>query len=516
MFSSNQRIAKNTIFLYIRMFVTMVTSLFTSRIVLNILGETDYGIYNIVGGVVVLFSFLDSALLSATQRYLNFSLGEGNLSYAHKVFCMSMNSYIILSLIAFLFGETIGLWFINSQLNIPDIRKYAANWVYQFTLITLCVNLIRVPYNASIIAHEKMNVYAYISFLEVFFKLIVVYLLYITTFDKLIIYSFLYFLVPLITTWIYKLYCNKYFAITHFKILWDKKLFKQLFSFSGWSLFGSIANLSASQGLNILVNIFHGVTVNAALGIANQVSSAVTRFVSNFQVAFNPQIVKNYASKQYEQLYNLIFRSSKISYFLLLIIALPLLINIDLILSIWLTKVPEYSGIFSQLILVFSLMEALTAPLWMFVQATGKIKTYQILVASLIFLNFPLIYIVLKIGLPVYYAWIIRICVNILVIAARCIYIKIEYGFPIKKYCNRVLLPVGIVTAIVVPLSFIFYALIPGYWLRFYLSAIFSICVTIVCVTLIGLTKEERTSLYNLLKNIITIRKKSSTSNYEI
>ena len=340
---NNKRIAKNTLFLYLRMFVMMLTALFTSRIVLDVLGAADYGLNNIISGVVVLFSFLNSALLSATQRFLNFHLGRQDYKQTNVVFCMSMNTYILLSIVVVVLGETIGLWFVNTQLNIPSERMYAAQWVYQFTLIQFVINLLRVPYNASIIAYEKMNFYAYISLVEVIAKLLVVYLLYITTFDKLIFYSFLYTIVPLIVTFIYKLYCNRNFDTTKYMRIWNKVAFKEMFSFSGWSLFGSLANLAAQQGLNILINIFYGVTVNAAAGIANQVSTNVYGFISNFQTAFQPQIVKTYAAKEIERFHKLIFQTSKFSYFLVLVLVLPILFTIDGILDIWLKEVDRKS-----------------------------------------------------------------------------------------------------------------------------------------------------------------------------
>lgn len=500
---NNKRIARNTLLLYVRMFVMMFTALFTSRIVLQVLGETDYGIYNIIGGVVVLFSFLNSALLSATQRFLNFYLGKKDEETTHKVFCMSMNSYIILSLIFIVLGETIGLWFVNTQLNIPAERMYAAHWVYQFSLITFIVNLIRVPYNATIIAYERMDFYAYLSLGEVILKLLVVYLLYITIYDKLILYALLYLLVPVIITWIYKVYCNRSFKISHYKRFWNKDMFRQLFSFSGWSLFGSLANLAASQGLNILVNIFYGVTVNTALGIANQVSNNVYNFISNFQMAFNPQIVKSYAAGETEHLYNLMFSASKMSYFLLLVIALPVALNIDLILDLWLVNVPLYTNIFTQLILGFFLIEALSSPLWMFVQATGKIKHYQILMGALIFLNFPLIYLALKLNLPVYYVWVIRIIVNILVFLVRCIYMQTKYHFPIKQYFLKVIVPVITVTILTIPFSLLVKNLIVGYWIRFIISCFFSIGFTLLIIYRLGLNSKEKSFVLETIRKRI-------------
>lgn len=498
--SNNKRIAKNTLLLYLRMFIMLFVSLFTSRVVLQVLGETDYGIYNIIGGVVILFSFLNSALLSATQRFLNYNIGRKDEEAAHHVFCMSMNTYIILAGIFLVLSETVGLWFVNTQLNIPADRIHAAYWVYQFSLVTFIINLIRVPYNASIIAYERMDFFAYLSLAEVVLKLLVVYLLYVATFDKLIFYSLLYAIVPLFITWWYKKYCYRHFTISHYKWFWDKKMFKQLFSFSGWSLFGSLANLSANQGLNILVNIFYGVTVNTAMGIANQISSHVFQFISNFQMAFNPQIVKNYAANEFNRLYKLMFMASKVSYFLLLIIGLPIMLNMDAILEIWLVSVPEYTAIFSQLILCFFLIEALSAPLWMFVQATGKIKNYQILMATLIFLNIPLAYIVLHLGMPVYYVWVVRIVVNIIVFTVRCVYIKNKYNFPILDFCKNVMLPVGIVTIISVPLSIILRHVIHGYWNQLILSCVMTIFVSVITIGLLGLNKKERSYVIGIIR----------------
>ena len=501
--SSNKRIAKNTLLLYVRMFIMMFVSLFTSRIILQVLGETDYGIYNIIGGVVVLFSFLNSALLSATQRFLNFHLGRNDEAVTHKVFCMSLNAYLILAGIFLILGETVGLWFVDTQLNIPAERMYAAHWVYQFSLLTFIISLIRVPYNATIIAYERMGFFAYLSLAEVVMKLLVVYLLYITPFDKLICYSFLYAVVPLFITWLYKRYCNRHFSISHYTYFWDRGMFKQLFSFSGWSLFGSLANLAASQGLNILVNIFYGVTLNTALGIANQISGNIFQFISNFQVAFNPQIVKTYAANETGRLHSLMFMASKASYFLLLAISLPVMLNMAEILDIWLVNVPVYTATFSQLILCFFLIEALSAPLWMFVQATGKIKDYQILMGALIVLNLPLAYLVLKVGMPVYYVWIVRILVNVIVFTVRCFYVKDKYAFPLKQYANRVLQPVLAVTVLAVPLSFFLKSGIDGYWIRFILSCALSLMITLTAIYLVGLDKNEKKYLVSMIQHKI-------------
>lgn len=503
--SDSKRIAKNTLMLYIRMFIMMAASLYTSRVVLDVLGVDDYGIYNIIGGVIVLFSFLNTALLQATQRFLNYELGKGNDKSLNLYFCMSMNSYIILSIIFFILAETIGLWFVNTQLNIPDERMAAANWVYQLSVLTFIINLIRVPYNATIVAYEKMVFFAYLSLLEAVLKLILVYLLFIISFDKLIFYAFLCLFIALIITFIFKIYCNHNFNITKYKYIWDGKVFRQLFSFSSWSLFGSLSNVLASQGLNIIVNIFYGVAINAALGIANQVSASITQFVSNFQVAFNPQIVKLYAVKEFKALNNLVFRSSKLSYYLLFIIAFPIILKMDAILEIWLVDVPEYTAVFAKLMLVFMLIDALNGPLWMYSQATGKIRNYQIMVGVLVFLNIPLIYFALKLSFPVWTIWGIRILVNIIVSIARYIFMKKVYLFPIKDYLKSVIVTIVVVTVVILPVPiYVSNHLHINVWIDIIFTTLISVVVSIIAIYCFGLTKDEKNTIILFIRSKIS------------
>ncbi len=499
--SNNRQIAKNTLFLYLRMFVMMAVSLYTSRIVLKVLGEEDYGIYNIVGGVVVLFSFLNTALLQATQRYLNFYIGKNDDERTSKIFCMSLNTYFVLSFILLILAETLGIWFVNAQLNIPQNRIGAANWVYQFSILTFIVNLLRVPYNAIIIAYERMNFYAYVSIFEALAKLAVVYLIIISPFDKLIFYSFLYMMVPLVNNFIYFIYTKRKFLTARYKLMWDTETFRTLFSFSSWSLLGSLANLTASQGINILLNIFYGVTVNAASGIANSVINTLYGFISNFQTAFNPQIVKTYAQKDFDQFYDLIFKASKFSFYLFLVLALPVMFTTQQLLEIWLEIVPKYTSIFCQLTLVFLCIEAISAPLWMSVQATGKIREYQILIASCILLNFPLAYLVLKLGTPVYYVLIIRILINLFVFAVRCLYMEKKIKFPLKSYFKEVIFPVLCVTLTALLLPFIASLYLDSFWLRLIFLSVFSIISALSSILLIGINRSEKKVIYTFIKS---------------
>lgn len=388
--ANNKRIAKNTLYLYFRMLLIMGVTLYASRIVLNALGVEDFGIYNIVGGVVILFSFINNALSSATQRFLNFEIGRGDVLGTKRVFSMSLTIHIFVALFVVLLAETVGLWFLNTQMNIPAERMAAANLVYQFSILTVCISFVQIPYYASVVAYEKMSFFAYIAIIEVILKLLIVVLLIYVGFDKLRLYSILTFLVAVLVFACYKYYCNTRIDISKYKYFWDKTLFSKLLNFSGWMLFGAAAGVSATQGVNILLNIFYGVTVNAAMGISTQVNSAVNKFVSNFQTAFMPQITKLYAIGDFEHLRKLIGQSSRFSFLLLFALACPLMLNIDFVLKLWLKTVPEYSSVFCILILTYSLIEAASKPVGLAIHATGKVKYYNIVMSIALLMNNPL------------------------------------------------------------------------------------------------------------------------------
>lgn len=499
---NNKRIAKNTIMLYIRMFLTMLVSFYTSRIILEALGVEDFGIYNIVGGVVVFFSFLNNAMASATQRFLNYELGQNDLQNVKKTFSMSLTVHISIAILVFILAETLGLWFLNEYLNIPQNRIYEANWIYQFSILTCCVQIIRIPYHSCIIAYEKMSFYAYIGIIEVLLKLIIVYLLYCFNFDKLVFYGILVFVVTTIISILYKIYCNKMFVVSHYNFFWDTKMYKNLISFSGWSLFGSIANVSVQQGINILLNIFWGVTVNAGLGIANQVTNAIYSFVSNFQIAFNPQIIKSYASGENVYFINLIFKASKYSYFLLFLISMPFLICTDFILDIWLNFVPEYTIYFCRLTIIFMLIDAMAAPLWTSIQATGNIRNYQILMGGMILINLPLIYMVLYYGFPPKSALIVRVVINILTFIIRLVYLKLKIKFPVLLYLQNVICPILIVSFISIP----FPVLINQYYTgltSLLLTTLSFLFLSVLFIIIIGLDKSEKHFVKTMIINRI-------------
>jgi O-antigen/teichoic acid export membrane protein len=437
--SKSKRIAKNTILLYLRMLLHLGVSLYTSRIVLSTLGIEDFGVYSIVAGVVILFSFFNTAMSVATQRFLSYEIGKNNFEKLKAIFSTSVNVHICIAILVFILGETLGLWFIINQLNIPAERIDAAIWVYQFSLFAFIVKIIKVPYHAAIVANENMSFYAYLSILEEFLSLVIVFIIQIFPYDRLIFYGLFLFIVSIIVFFVYKLYCNNKYSITRYFFIWDMTLFKSIISFSGWSMFGSIANVGSKQGTNILLNIFFGVTLNATMGIANQVNNAINGFVQNFQTAFRPQIVKSYAAGDTKYLLQLVFQTSKFSFFLLYFVALPVLINTEFVLSIWLENVPDYAVGFVRLILVYSLFESISGPLWMTVQATGKIMKYQIIISIIIISNLWISYILLKNGFSPYVVLMVRIGVNLCSLIYRLFYLKTIIDFLIKNFMQKVL-----------------------------------------------------------------------------
>ena len=451
-----------------------------------------------------MFSFLNGAMATSTQRFLSFSLGKNDQEQVARVFSMSMTTHISIALIVLLLAETFGLWIFYRYLNIPPERMGAAQWVYQLSVLTFCISIIRVPYNAGIIAYERMSFYAYISIVEVCLKLGMVILLQYLGSDKLILYALLMALTTGIVTFIYKLYCCKTFSVCRYHYFWDKHLYKELISFSGWSLFGSAANVGVQQGINILLNVFFGVVTNAALGIANQVSSAVSQLVGNFQTAFNPALVKSYASGDYSYFVRLIFQTSRFSYFLLFIIALPLYLCMPFVLKVWLDIVPEYTVVFCRWMLVFVLIDAVSAPLWISVQAIGKIRSYQLLMSALIFLNIPLSWLLLRLGKDAEWVMQVRVGINLLTFICRIIYLQKRKVISSYLYLREVISPVVLVSVLSVPLPLWIgcnYSGLKGFLL---LSGV-SVILSGVAIWFLGLRKSERDFIWTSFRNKLRI-----------
>ena len=388
--TNNKQIAKNTLLLYVRMLFMLVINLYTSRVVLNTLGVVDYGINNVVGGVIAMLGFLTGSLGAASSRYITYDLGKGDMAIMKKTFGNILSIHFILATIVLIVGETLGLWFVSTQLQIPPERETAAIWVYQFSIFSSVLAVISVPYNATIIAHEKMSAFAYISIADAILKLLIVYLLILIPYDKLIIYAILYFCIQAFDRIVYGIYCSQHFEETHTYLRYDRSLFREIFLFAMWTMNGGLAVVGYTQGLNILLNIFFGPTINAARGIAVQVQSVCQQFCNNFQMALNPQLTKSYAQGNLDNMHRLVVKSSKFSFYILFFIVLPLMFEAEFVLKLWLGTVPEYTVTFLRLILVVGLLYTLSNPIIVSVHATGRLKKFQMIEGTMLLTIVPI------------------------------------------------------------------------------------------------------------------------------
>lgn len=458
--SNNKRIAKNTILLFARMLLLMGVSLYTSRVTLDALGVDDYGIYNVVGGVVAMFTILSGSLTAAIQRFLTFELGKGDVEKLKTTFSTSVNIQVGLSLFILVLCEIVGVWFLNAKMNIAAERMVAANWVLQCSIVTFSINLISVPYNAAIIAHEKMSAFAYISILEALFKLGVVLALYLTLKDRLILYAVLLTCVAVILRLIYGFYCKKHFEECSYHFVHDKGLLRKMAGFAGWNFIGSAAGVLRNQGVNILLNMFCGTVVNAAQGVATHVNSAVYGFVANFMTALNPQITKSYATGNMAYLNTLLCQGARLSYYMFFLLSLPVLIETETLLGIWLVEVPAHSVAFVRLILLTSLIDAISGPLITAMLATGDIKKYQIWAGGLNLLTFPLAYIALKLGVAPEVTLIIGLVISNILLFMRIILLRGMFDFDYKRFITKAYGNILIVSALAAVLPFSIYFLV--------------------------------------------------------
>lgn len=485
--------------LYFRMLLTMAVSLYTSRVVLNTLGVEDFGIYDVVGGFVAMLGFLNNSMASATQRFLSFEIGKGENSQFKEVFLMSLNIHFFIAIIIVIIAETFGLWLVDTQLTIPTERVSAAKWVYQFSVLTFVVNVISVPYNATIIAHERMGVFAVVSIIEVVLKLLIVFMLGLFGFDKLKFYAVLMFLIAPIIRIIYGIYCKINFKDTKYEFYWNKSKFKEIMSYAGWTFWGNGSTVLAAQGINILLNIFYGPTVNAARGIAYQVRNAVFGFFINFQMAVNPQIIKSYASKNTDYMYKLIFQSTKLSYYLLYIISLPLLLETKYILTLWLTNVPEHTVMFVRLILITILVESISGGLIAGAQASGRVKYYHIIVGTSNFLVVPISYFILKTNVEPYMVFIIGIGIVIISLILRIIIVRRLIGLSIREFVVKSMLRILFVSLLSFGIPYYIYSIDTIGWERLILTVVVSVVSSLFFVWVVGLSKSDK----NYLKEIV-------------
>lgn len=501
--SDSKRIAKNTLFLYIRMFVVILVKLYTSRVVLQILGVDDYGIYNLVAGIIVMFTFLNAAMRDSSFRYFMVSLGKNDRAELSVYFNGAVNAHILIGLIIVILGETVGLYIIYNQLNIPPDRFNAALFTYQLAIFSSFFNVLRAPYNAVILAHERMSFYAYLSILEVALNLAVVFILPYIFFDKLELYSILVTAVVVIITLIYMLYCHRNFSETHYRFHFKWRIIFELATFSLWNTLSSFATFLNKQSLNILINIFYGVALNAATAIMTQVSTAVYAFVQNFQTAVSPQLTKDYVRQDWQPFQDLLNTSSKFSYYLMLLISMPFILCINQILSIWLTEVPEYTAPFCVLTLIALLVDTLNIAIRTSIQASGKIKGFQLFLSGITLLAVPAYYLFLKLD------WPVELCIGfqILVCAVSLIYgigfILRNTPFSLRAYMTDVIVPVVMVTVI----SAIIPVIVSIQTLPYLSNIIYTIVITatsiisiLATVALLGLTAKERKFAVDILR----------------
>lgn len=503
--SSNKRIAKNTVMLYIRMFINMLVGLYTSRVVLQTLGVVDYGIYGVVGGVVTMFSFFSGTLTTASYRFLTIELGKGDAVQLHKVFCTCVQIHFIFAVIILVLVESLGPWFIDNKMTIPPDRLAAAHWVFHCSLIACLINVASLPYSALVMVHEHMNVYAYFSILESLLKLLIVYLLLCFDFDKLILYSFLVLVVSIIMRMTYCTYGKRKFEESKYEFIFDKNVFRSICNFSLWLLLSSLAGMGLTQGLSVLLNIFFGPVVNAARTIGDQVMGMVGTFTGGFTTALNPQITKQYAARNFTRMHLLIVNGCKYSFFLLYVLALPVFVEIDTILHVWLGIVPDHAVEFSRLCIIISLINTLSVSTTTGIHATGNIRKYTTgqCIANLLVL--PISYLLLKGGMDPEVVFYLQIVTNVFLLIYRLMMCVQLFEMPVVLYCKSVLLRVSPVVIVSFMLTYAFsHYVVPdlvetGFWSMMIVS-LFSVVANFLSIYYLGLACEERSMFVGYIR----------------
>lgn len=501
--SNNKRIAKNTLLLYVRMLFMMVIGLYTSRVILDKLGEVDFGIYNVVGGFVTMFTVISGAMTTATQRFLSFEIGKGKDGNVKGIFSTMIYIHLFLALIILLLGEVFGVWFINTHMNFPSERYGAANWVFQLSLFVFILDVINVPYNGALIAYEKMSAFAYFSIFDAVFKLVICYVITLTPYDKLVVYAALIAVIQVSLLAMYFFYCRVKFKDCRFTGKYNKEYGKNVGSFVSWNLIGSFAGIAKEQGVNVVLNMFFGPAVNAARGVAYQVLSKLNGFVTNFQMAMNPQIIKNYASAELDNMYKLVFRGAKFSYLLLLTLSLPIVIEAPLILNLWLKEVPNYTVIFLQIAIFTALINTLSNPLIVTMHATGKVRDYQIVVGGLSLFTLPLVWVALKMGTAPYMAMVIAFAVEFVCHFARLYMLVRSIKFPMMAFIKDVTLRVIVITVLSLILPILAYQSIHITIVRFLVVCILSFISTIGLGYMLGFNKTDREYLRTKVVNTV-------------
>lgn len=497
---NQKRIAKNTALLYMRMLFIMLISLYTSRVILRTLGEIDFGLYNVIGGIVVAFSFLNGVMSSACSRYFAIEIGRGDDVALRRVFNLNVTIFLLLGAVILILSETVGLWFLNNKMNIPPNRIVASQWVYQCSIIAFIINMMGTPYRSVITARENMKVYAYCSVVEVVLKLAIVFVLVVSPFDKLILYAVLMVSITLGTILFYVFYCRAYYMECRYSFYWNKSLFKEIVGYTGWQVIGVASDIGRNQGVNIILNMFFGAIANTARGIAYQVFVNINQFVQNFVIAFSPQITKSYATGDREGMMKLVFQSSKFSYYLLYLLILPVCLETPKILEIWLGEVPDDTVLFCQLTLVAALIDSLLYPLLTAVRATGRVKWYQISVGGTQLLTLPICYAMFKWGnFPASAAFYVVIGTSVVAQIFRVIIMRQLHKMSVKDYFVSVLNPILSVTVVAAIVPIVVKGMIPSTFLGAVLNIGISLISVGLTVFLIGLTPTERVHILGVV-----------------
>ncbi|MCF2611243.1 lipopolysaccharide biosynthesis protein [Prevotella copri] len=503
---NNRRLAKNTVLLYFRTIVVLIISLYLSRLLLRYLGVVDFGVYNVVGSVVVMFSFFNGAMSSAIQRFISYELGRGTPSSINRIFSLCMTCQLLLVCIIFILLEVAGVFIINVFLNIPQDRLFAANLVYQFSLLTFCFQMLKVPYDATVVAYEQLSFYAYVSIFDVFLKLFLVLFLSFSQSDLLVIYGIGLMVIGLIQLMIYFLYCRKKFPITTFHLVWDKDIMIKIFSFTGWSLWGSTANVMSQKGFVLLLNVFWGVLLNAAYGIASQVQAAFSAFMGSFETSFRPQLVKAYASKKYDYFFSLINKSSKYSYALIFLPSIWAFCNIDSILKIWLGTVPAYCSVFCKYVILGIIIDSISGAYYYAISASGRIKKYQLSITISFVVDIITSYALMKFSVSPAYLMIPKICTRgVANLMIGIYFMKVLYRFSVYKYAKTVLMPIAIISILMCIVMYL-YSLI-GF------SGFADLCFSLLIVLIVGVLlyycilfdKTERKFVANKIRKFLVV-----------
>ena len=502
MTSNTKRIAKNTLVLYVRMVIVLLITLYTSRILLKALGVDDYGLYSVVGGVVGLLTFFNGTMSKATQRFINVSMVKGD-DCLHTIFSNSVTIHIIIAIAFLILCESLGLWYLNTQVEMPMGREFAANMVYQASVISFAISIVAIPYNAAVIAYERMTFMAVVSIIDAVLKLGIAFILLINSNDRLILYGILLLAITLVNFILYSAYCRKEFPILEFKLSYDRETFSQLFGYIGWTFVGQIAVVGCNQGNILLVNKFHALAANAAMTIGNQVGNALSNLTTNFQTAFNPQITKSYAEGDSDYLTSLVFMTCKLSFCIMLIVSMPIMINIDWVLDCWLDSVPDMSNTFAILFMANAIINAISMPFNFTVLSSGRIRNFQIATSIVFLSDLPLTYLFFMQGMPATTVMMVKLFVIIVMLFMRIFYAsKTIDTIKVTKVCLKLLLPMAMTAIVIYALSLV----LNHYANTTLLKAILTIVLELICFTMIWFfcfDRGERASLLSLIKSWI-------------